>query len=136
MAQKADGTWVGIDTKGNEYNILPGTDSIRGTTDVVQEGEPGAYVQYLHDADGKRLSDGYDSISYFFGGLALINKDNKMGLIAQDGTVVLPPTIAFDTVRWPTWGTKYKGFRHAFMDGNTFLVSIGGEIAVITVEIQ
>ncbi len=136
MAQKEDGTWVGIDIKGNEYNILPATDSIRGTTDVVQEGEPGAYVQYLHDADGKRLSDGYDSISYFFGGLALIEKDNKMGLIAQDGTVVLPPTIAFDTVRWPTWGTAYRGFHHAFMDGNTFLVSIGGEIAVITVEIQ
>lgn len=136
MAQKADGTWVGIDIKGNEYNILPATGSIRGTTDVVQEGEPGAYVQYLHDADGKRLSDGYDSISYFFGGLALIEKDNKMGLIAQDGTVVLPPTIAFDTVRWPTWGTAYRGFHHAFMDGNTFLVSIGGEMAVITVEIQ
>lgn len=134
VAQKADGTRVGIDTKGNEYPILPSASSIRGNTNVVQEGEPGAYVQYLHDADGNRLSDGYDSISYFFGGLALINKDNKMGLLAGDGTVVLPPTVAFDTVKWPTWGTQYEGFHHAFVDGNAFLVSIDGEMAVITIE--
>lgn len=136
VAQKADGIYVGIDTNGNEYPLLPGASSLRGTTDVVQEGSPGAYVQYLHDADGNRVSDGYDSISYFFGGLALISKDNKMGLIAQDGTVVLPPTIAFDTVKWPTWGTQYKGFHHAFMDGNAFFVSIGGEMAVITMDVE
>lgn len=134
VAEKADGTRVGIDANGNEYRILPGTASIRGNTNVVQKGAPGAYVQYLYDARGNQLSDGYDSISYFFGGLALINKDNKMGLIAQDGTVVLPPSIAFDTVKWPTWGTQYRGFHHAFMDGNAFLVSIGGEMAVITIE--
>ena len=136
VGRKADGVYVGIDTKGNEYSLLPGTGTLRGSTHVVQEGEPGAYVQYLHDTDGKRLSDGYDSISYFFGGLALISKGNKMGLIAQNGTVVLPPTIAFDTVKWPTWGTLYEGFHHAFMDGNAFLVSLGGEMAVITIDIQ
>ncbi|MBR5452689.1 MAG: hypothetical protein IKV54_01285, partial [Clostridia bacterium] len=56
---------------------------------VRQIGEFGNYTQYLYSAEGDRISDGYDSIGYFYDGLALITKDNKIGLIDESGNEVL-----------------------------------------------
>ena len=131
VAERADGTFVAIDTTGKEYGTLPGGRSNGDKTFLDQEGEPGNYTQYLYDLQGNRISGGYDSISYFHDGLALIKKGNKLGLISADGTVVLEPCIECDVVTYPPKG---RGFSYAFMDQNAFVIPIGGEIAVITVD--
>ena len=131
VAERADGTFVAIDTTGKEYSTLPGGRSNGDKTFLAQEGAPGNYTQYLYDLQGNRISGGYDSISYFYDGLALVKKGNKLGLISADGTVVLEPCIECDVV---TYSPKDRGFSYAFMDQNAFLVPIGGEIAVITVD--
>ncbi len=131
MAQRADGTYVAIDINGEEYGTLPGGSSRGCNTVVVQEGEPGAYVQYLYDIQGNCLSDGYDTISYFFDGLALIKKDNKLGIIDSNGKVILAPTIDYDIVTYPPKG---RGFSVDFLNENAFVLPIGGELAVITIQ--
>ncbi len=131
VAQRADGTYAAIDTNGEEYGTLPGGSSRGCNTIVVQEGEPGAYVQYLYDIQGNCLSDGYDAISYFFDGLALIKKDNRLGIIDSNGKVILAPTIDYDIVTYPPKG---RGFSVDFLNENAFVLPIGGELAVITID--
>ena len=131
VAERADGTFVAIDTTGKEYGTLPGGRSIGDKTFLKQEGEPGNYTQYLYDLQGNRISGGYDSISHFYDGLALIKKGNKLGLISADGTVVLEPCIECDVVTYPP---RNDGFSYAFMDQNAFVIPIGGEIAIVTIE--
>lgn len=131
VAEKTDGTFVAIDASGKEYGTLPGGRSNGGRTFLKQEGEPGNYTQYIYDLQGNRISDGYDSISYFYDGLALIKKGNKLGLIGADGTVVLEPCIECDVITYPP---KDRGFSYDFMDQNAFVIPIGGEIAIITID--
>lgn len=131
VAQKANGTYVAIDSTGKEYGILPGGRSAGEGTVIIQDGTPGNYSQYLYSIQGERLSEGYDCISYFENGLALIEKDNKVGIIDNNGTVILPPTIAFDTITYPPTTREY---RIAFLDNNAFLLPIGGEFAVISIQ--
>ncbi len=97
---------------------------------IKQSGEEGNYVQYLYSVDGKRLSDGYDSIGYFFNGLALAIKDNKVGLIDEKGNAVLSPCIKFDTVVYPP---NEKGFYLDFMFEDAFVLPIDGEFAIINI---
>ena len=131
VVKKADGTYVVIDTNGKEYGTLPGGSSNGCETVVVQTGVPGTYLQFLYDIYGHCLSDGYDAISYFYDGLALIKKDNKIGIIDSHGKVILAPTIDYDIVTYPPKG---RGFSVDFLDENAFLLPIGGEFAVITID--
>ena len=131
VAERTDGTFVAIDTSGKEYGTLPSARTNGSKTFLDQEGEPGNYTQYLYDLQGNRISGGYDSISYFYDGLALIKKGNKLGLISADGTVVLEPSIECDMVTYPPKG---RGFSYDFMDQNAFVLPIGGEIAIITID--
>lgn len=98
---------------------------------IEQFGEPGSYVQYLYSVDGERLSEGYDSISYFFNGLALTVKDNKVGLIDEKGNEVLTPSIAFDTI---VYSPKNKGVFLGFMFEDAFVIPIDGEFAIINIQ--
>ena len=98
---------------------------------IKQFGESGSYVQYLYSLDDKRLSNGYDSISYFFGGLALVTNDNKIGLIDENGSEILAPSILFDTIIYPP---KNRGYDLNFMFEDAFIISIGGEFAVINIQ--
>lgn len=98
---------------------------------IKQFGEPGSYVQYLYSADGECLSDGYDSIGYFFNGLALTVKDKKVGLIDEKGNEILSPTIPFDTIIYPP---KNEGYYLNFMFENAFVIPIDGEFAVINIQ--
>ncbi len=102
---------------------------------LEQVGQPGAYRQRLLSLENKPVSDYFDSISYFFEGLALISEDNKIGLIDQSGKVVLQPTIAYDHVEYPLPEPKQnkKMFLLGDMVNNAFMVSIGGELAVINI---
>lgn len=98
---------------------------------IEQFGEPGSYVQYLYSVDGERLSEGYDSISYFFNGLALTVKDKKVGLIDENGNEILTPSISFDTIIYPP---KNKGYSLNFMFEDAFVIPIDGEFAVINIQ--
>ncbi len=98
---------------------------------IEQFGEPGNYIQYLYSVDGERLSDGYDSIGYFFNGLALTETDNKVGLIDENGNVVLSPSIPFDTIIYPP---KNKGFYLNFMFEDAFVIPVDGEFAIINIQ--
>lgn len=98
---------------------------------IKQFGEPGNYVQYLYSVNGGRLSEGYDSIGYFFNGLALTIENNKIGLIDEKGTEVLTPNIEFDTILYPP---KSKGFYPDFMFEDAFVLPIGGEFAIINIQ--
>jgi len=133
VAQKTDGTYVVLDTDGKEYGTVPGGRSNGSGTVIVLTGEPGAYAQKLYDIHGNCISGSYDSISYFYNGLALIAKDQKIGIIDNKGVVVLEPTIAFDTV---TYSPDGRGFSVVFMEGDAFLLPIGGELAVIAIQRQ
>ena len=97
---------------------------------IEQFGEPGSYVQYLYSVDGERLSEGYDSISYFFNGLALTVKDKKVGLIDENGNEILTPSISFDTIIYPP---KNKGYSLNFMFEDAFVIPIDGEFAIINI---
>lgn len=98
---------------------------------IKQLGEPGSYVQYLYSVDGECLSDGYDSISYFFNGLALTVKDKKVGLIDEKGNEILTPSISFDTVIYPPNNNEYY---LVFMFEDAFVIPFGGEFAVINIQ--
>jgi hypothetical protein len=98
---------------------------------IKQFGESGSYKQYLYSEDDKRLSKGYDSISYFFGGLALVINDNKIGLIDEKGSEILAPSILFDTIIYPP---KNRGYDLNFMCEDAFIISIDGEFAVINIQ--
>lgn len=98
---------------------------------IEQFGEPGSYVQYLYSVDGKRLSDGYDSISYFFNSLALTVTDNKVGLIDEKGNEILSPSIPFDTIIYPP---KNRGYNLDFMFEDAFVIPIDGEFAIMNIQ--
>ena len=97
---------------------------------VVQTGEPGAYSQHLCNLQGEKLSGEYDSIGYFYNGIALVTKDGKVGLIDDAGGVVLEPCIAYDSVSYPP---KEKMYSPVFMHEDAFVLPIGGEFAIFTV---
>ncbi len=96
---------------------------------VAQEGEPGSYTQYLCGLDGKRLSDGYDSIGYFYNGIAAVTKDFKLGFIDEAGNQLLEPCIEFDAVTYPP---TERYFLPIAMWEDALILPIGGEIAIIT----
>ncbi len=98
---------------------------------VEQFGEPGSYMQYLYSVTGERLSEGYDTISYFFNGLALVTKDKKIGIIDEKGNEVLAPSISFDTIVYPP---DNKKFSLSFVFEDAFVISIDGEFAVINIQ--
>lgn len=98
---------------------------------IEQFGEPGSYVQYLYSVDGERLSYGYDSIGYFFNGLALTKIDNKVGLIDENGNEILSPSIQFDTIIYPP---KNRGYNLNFMFEDAFVIPIDGEFAIINIQ--
>ena len=98
---------------------------------VVQTGSPDNYIQHLYKTDGTLLCDtGFDSIGYFHNGIALIQKDQKIGLIGENGQIILQPRIAFDEIRY----SNDSGFYLNFLFDDTFLVPIRGEFAVVTIE--
>ena len=97
---------------------------------IIQEGEPGNYVQYLHTTKGERISKGYDSIGSFYNGLAIITQDKKVGLIDERGNEVLAPCIAYDTITYPP---KTREFDPNFMTEDALILPIDGEIVVINI---
>ncbi len=98
--------------------------------EVRQFGEFGSYTQYLYSTAGECLSDAYDTIGYFFNGLALVTKDKKVGLIDEKGNEVLTPSIAYDTVAYGNGLEWYP----AYMFEDAFVLPIGGEFAVIRIQ--
>ncbi len=132
IVQKKDGTYVSIDTTGKEFGTLPDESGICGDkVAVYQEGEPGNYTQYLYDIYGNRLSEGFDSIGYFYNGLALITKANMVGIINDKGKVVLEPSILYDDFTYPP---KNRGFSFSYMEEDAFIIPMDGEYAVITID--
>lgn len=97
---------------------------------VVQTGEPGEYTQYLCNLQGEKISEGYDSIGYFYNGIALVTKDGKVGLIDDTGRVVLKPCIAYDSVTYPP---TERGYSPVFMHEDAFVLPIDGEFAIFTI---
>ena len=98
---------------------------------VIMTGEVGNYQQRLHTLDGKPLSDYFHNISYFYNGLALVEKDNKIGIIDESGATVLEPCIVYDKITYPP---KVREFSVEFMNQDAFIIPIGGELAVINIK--
>lgn len=100
---------------------------------IVQKGEPGAYEQYLATENGDVLSEGFDEISFFYNGIAVARKGNKLGFISDDGATLLEPSIEIDDLRYND-PDKARGFQVRYMTDDAFVVSIGGELAIITLD--
>lgn len=131
VAQKLDGSYVGIDKMGKEYGKLPGG-VIRGNkVAVVQTGKAGNYTQQLYSITGEALGNKYDSIGYFYNGLALTVKDNKVGFIDEKGNEVLKPVISYDKLDFTD---KKVGYYPIYMNEDAFILPINGEFAVITIK--
>jgi len=108
------------------------TGMVRGDGSMrVMVGEPGNYTTYLYSAStGERLSNGYDYITYFYNGLALVGKDYKIGIIDDKGNELLAPCIEYDTLTYPPTGREYYVVQ-IFEDA--FVLPIGGELAIINI---
>jgi len=87
-------------------------------------------LYYLYSSSGEQVSGGYDFIGYFYDGLALIENDNKIGLIDENGNEILSPCIEYDTVLYPP---KAKKLYVPFMFEDCFAIPIGGEFAIINI---
>ncbi len=122
--------------KAREYANLPhGMDGrpVSEKTMIRQTGEPGNYKQQLCTYDGQPLSGYFDSIGYFYNGLALVQEDFKLGIIDETGTLLLEPTISFDKITYPP---TERYFYVSYMDRDAFIIPIGGELAVIHITRQ
>lgn len=80
--------------------------------------------------DDEPLTDYYDTIGYFYNGLALVTKDRKVGIIDEKGNELLAPVISYDKIRYH----KDKRFYVHIMDQDAFILPIGGELAVINIK--
>ncbi len=97
--------------------------------EIVQTGEPGGYEQQLFTTGGRALSEKFDSIGFFYDGLALVTRDGRVGIIDSDGKTLLSPCIAYDDLRYPPDG---KGFWVRYMCEDAFVLPVDGEFAVFT----
>ena len=121
------------DNKAREYSNLPWETKGRPVSEktmIIQTGEQGNYKQQLHSYENEPLSDSFDSIGYFYNGLALVTNDNKIGIIDESGRTLLEPSVPFDKIKYPP---EIREFDVQYMDQNAFLISIGGELAVINI---
>ncbi len=96
---------------------------------VKQEGEPGNYVQYLCDLDGNKLSEGFDTIGYFYNGIAIVTRDFKLGFIDGTGSTLLAPCIEYDAVTYPPTERYYYP---STLWEDALILPIGGELTIIT----
>ncbi len=102
------------------------------TLDVVQIGEFGAYEQYLATTDGEVLSEKFDEIGFFYNGISIVRKGDKIGFISDEGDTLLEPSIEIDDLRYtPDYN---RPFQVKYMTDDAFIVSIGGELAIITLD--
>lgn len=134
---------------GTDYSAVKGdrtvTKYIELTTDKVDLGNGlGGFVRgddvaivsddglsYLYSVTtGERLSSGYNKITYFYNGLALVKKDNMIGIIDDEGNELLSPCIKYDTITYPPTGREYT---IAYMFEDSFVLPIGGEFAIINI---
>ena len=134
---------------GTAYSAVKGdrtvTKYIELTTDKVDLGNGlGGFVRgddvaivsddglsYLYSVTtGERLSSGYNKITYFYNGLALVKKDNMIGIIDDEGNELLSPCIKYDTITYPPTGRQYT---IAYMFEDAFVLPIGGEFAIINI---
>lgn len=127
MVRKPDGTHVMLSKTGQEYGTFTGGHSNGGGTAVVTTGD----ICHLYDLEGRVISDGYDAIGFVYNGIAPVEIDNKIGFIDAYGKELLEPTIAFDRV---IYGKATQEFAVTFADEDAFLLPIGGELAVITLD--
>ncbi|MBR5460718.1 MAG: hypothetical protein IKV53_07580 [Clostridia bacterium] len=97
--------------------------------EIVQTGEPDNYEQQLFTTGGRALSEKFDSIGFFYNGLALVTRDGRVGIIDSDGKTLLSPCIDFDDLRYPP---DDKGFWVRYMCEDAFVLPIGKEFAVFT----
>ncbi len=124
-----------IDKSGKTVAEFPGDVSvgvIGNGVAAVQSGEAGNYIQQLYSVYGELLNDAeFDNIGYFYNGLAIIEKDRKIGFIDEKGNIVLEPTIAFDKVVYPPTAREYSP---DFINEDAFILPINGKVTVITIE--
>ncbi len=100
--------------------------------EVVQTGEAGNYEQYLATTDGEILSEKFDEIGFFNDGIALARRENKIGFISIDGETLLEPSIEIDDVRYTP--DYYRCYQVKHITDDAFIVSIDGQLAIITLE--
>ena len=99
---------------------------------IKQTGEPGNYKQQLFNLNNEAISDFFDSIEYFYNGIALIEKNQKYGLISDTGEVLLEPCIPIDTLVY-VYEIKEKPFYAPYMFEDAFVLPVGGEFAIFTI---
>ena len=99
---------------------------------IKQTGEPGSYQQQLFNLNGDAISDKFDTIGYFYNGIALIEKDGNVGLLSDTGEVFLEPCIPMDTVTYE-YEIKTKTFSIGYMFEDAFVLPVGGEFAIFTI---
>ena len=84
---------------GTEAGLFPADE---GEVNLIAPGlvTIGEYAEdvYLYNTDGEMLyRAGFDEIGYFSDGIATFWRDDKMGLIGDDGTIIIPALTAIPT---------------------------------------
>lgn len=124
-----------IDNIGTVQAVLP-DDCIWARLDeegpvICSFGQAESVYQQLYDRQGNRLSNGkYDSIGEFYGGLAIVTRNGKMGLIDAEGNLVIQPALAYDQT---LYAEGDRAFHPIYMDEDCIVVPLGGKVAIVRI---
>lgn len=130
---------VVIDTSGAVIGHLPKGCSARtiGSHNVVvQTGQPEAYEQWLYAADGRPLTQfSYDTIGYYYRGLAVVTKQNTAYLIDSHGKTIDGITFSYDKMvtSYGEAREKSRCYDPLMMTEDALIVPIDGKVAVVHV---
>lgn len=119
-----DGQGFGyIDKNGNavtEFKYKEACLFCYGRAAVCEEDEWGELTWHFIDNQGNTVSESYDKVTNFDGKIAAVYKDNKWGLIDQDGKVVLE--LDYEFMDNLLIDSKYRGFVFRHDGANEFYV--------------
>lgn len=104
--------------------------SSRGDYAIIMTGVQMFYKQQLSHIKSPALSDIFDSIGFFYNGIAPVEKDGKIGFIGADCQTLLEPCIQFDDLRYPP---DYKGYWCYYLCEDAIVLPIDGEFAIINI---
>ncbi len=98
---------------------------------ICSFGQAGDVYQQLYDRDGNQLNAAtFDSIGEFYNGLAIITAGGKMGLIDQEGKVVIEPALTYDQTLYAEGDRAFHPF---YMDEDCIVAPLNGKVAIVQI---
>ena len=125
-----DGKIVDDNYSGESHIKDSAAISSRGDYAIIMTGVQMFYKQQLSHIKSPALSDIFDSIGFFYNGIAPVVRDGKIGFIGADCQTLLEPCIQFDDLRYPP---DYKGYWCYYLCEDAIVLPIDGEFAIINI---